>query len=187
MKVENNFLKINVWGWIIFGCVDTYIQVYRHTVTIGNITGPIENIAGHLITLVTGFTTSLLLRRFLRNIDITNQISVPIILKVVLYTLVGILIWFTMDSLLSIPLWGIPLLKKYFGSFSTIRFFAVIYYHVTVLILWTALYFGIKFWIRWKFQQKQTESAVLISVWRSAAANSFRRLTASICMRSSSL
>jgi LytS/YehU family sensor histidine kinase len=69
-------------------------------------------------------------------------------------------IWFVIDFTATIPLRGLKELIEYYSFNNYLRSIWAGFY---TLILWSTLYFVIKFWLEWKTQKEQTEKAILLA------------------------
>ena len=70
-------------------------------------------------------------------------------------------VWFIVDFIVSIPLQGFDYL---FDNYYILNnYLKTIWAGFYTLILWSTLYFVIKFWLEWKTQKEQTEKAILLA------------------------
>jgi LytS/YehU family sensor histidine kinase len=115
---------------------------------------------GFLLTELTGFITSGFLRIIYRRIKNFTKSIIKLALKISIISILLTFFWFFIDFLISIPLHGF---KELYSFYTPNIFLRTLWSQFYTLILWSTLYFVIKFWIETKTQKENAEKAILLA------------------------
>jgi len=159
-RKNNNLVKrispfwiINITGWGVLFLIQLFLYYYQD-LSEPNIT------IGFLLTKLTGFISSIFLRHIYRRINNYSKSLVKLAIQILVISLIMSQIWFILDFIVSIPLQGF---NELLGFYNLNYYLRSIWSGFYTLILWSTLYFVIKFWLEWKTQKEQTEKAVLLA------------------------
>lgn len=118
------------------------------------------------ITYLLGFLLTLSLRYYYQKILKKSQSIFFIIIKIIIASLVIHIIWVPIDILVSTPLLTseelINLLEP-FRQFSLMNYYKNNLFWYLVILLWSVLYIGLKFWIELIGTKEKSEKASLLA------------------------
>ncbi|MBN2009095.1 histidine kinase [candidate division KSB1 bacterium] len=148
-KHVSPFWALQIGGWL---------SIWLMYIAMHSVKEPISpnNILGLFITYLTGFLITIPLRYYNRRLGYQGRSVQFIAMNMLVSSLVLSLIWFWIDIFASIPLHGMPILEmnlhwiKFIWSWSS---------YLMVIIIWSSLYFVIKFYREWNEQKVRTEQA----------------------------
>ena len=150
-----SFWNLNLIGWSIlyFGMLISTLSgllIYKGK-TLNDI-----DLVGYSLTYVLGILLTIVMRKIYSNI-LNRKISFRRLgVIVILSTLLFGHIWFASDIVFSSFLHGYEWMIKKFSFYSWKT--EIVFYSMVVLS-WSTMYFGIKFWIEWENEKKKTEEA----------------------------
>jgi len=160
VNINNNLFKrispfwlINISGWATLYFIQLFLYYYQDL-------SDLKVTIGFLLTKTTGFISSVILRYIYRRIKNYSRSLQRLALQILVISLVMSQIWFILDFVVSIPLQGYQKLLEFYTFNYYLRSIWAGFY---TLILWSTLYFVIKFWLEWKTQKEQTEKAILLA------------------------
>ena len=143
------FWKLQVAGWMLL--LTIYLVLYYRD-RLDNF----DAIIGLTITYFAGFIITSILRKFYKFIGYQNR-SIKIITIIILIgTVVSANLWFWLDTALSHLALGNV---EAFNTLTFNRYLSWIWSNSFVVILWSALYFSIKFWNEWLEEKTRAEKA----------------------------
>lgn len=148
------FWIINITGWSALYIIQVLLYHYNQL-------SDIKVTLGLFLTKLTGFFISIFLRFIYRRLKYSSQSILKLATYGILISLLMSHVWFIVDFLVSIPLQGFDYL---FDNYYVLNnYLKTIWAGFYTLILWSTLYFVIKFWLEWKTQKEQTEKAILLA------------------------
>ena len=147
------FWIINLVGWSILLSVYLFL-FYPNWVTNTNI------LKGLIITEVTGFLTTVILRCFYKKIKFQLRSFLVLSFFIIVGSTIASNIWYVVDTIFSIPIYGVHSL---IDNMTLSIYLKQLWPKFYTMFLWSSLYFVIKFWIEWRKQEEQTEKAVLLA------------------------
>jgi two-component system, LytTR family, sensor kinase len=146
---KSSFWILHISGWLSLSLI--YLVLYYR----GYINDP-QALLAIFLTYIIGFFVSLLLRYFYQKIHYKNQQILRLSIYVAIGSVIGAVIWFWIDLLLSIPLHDMAWAKSYL---TLQRVLSETWWHSFILGMWSVLYFVIKLWIEWNLQKDLTDKA----------------------------
>ncbi len=157
LKNTNRLFWIaNAIGWILYGIAMLFFFGK-------GVIPDLKSFYLNIITYITGFIVTSLLRYYLRFIQkkIKSIILISIILIVTVYVVT--ILWYLMDLSLSYPLYD----QKEIDFFrKTLNFRGLIkrnYSQFFLLFGWITLYYGIRFWIDYQTEKEVKEEALMLA------------------------
>ncbi len=105
--------------------------------------------------LMTGLAFRPIFRRLRKSTDSQLQLYVSVGLLV----LVSVAVWYYFDMFTSMPFWTAEYTASFFENLGVISFFRATFEYYLVSFGWTALYFGINYWIDWQEEQRRSAEA----------------------------
>ncbi len=151
-KTKSFFWISNTLVWAVYAVIFHFFFYWR----------PVQHFEGAfeiVLTFICGFCVSLLLRFFYKRIQ---HISISILWLasiVFLSSIIAAVIWFYLDALLSIPIYGQDRIIRYLNALPSFYFLKSLSYFSIALISWSGIYFLVKFWVEYEKQAGQTEQA----------------------------
>ena len=144
-----SFWHYQALGWPVFAIAHIGVSIASFGVN----WAIISNL---LLQILSGFLLSLVLRQYYREVPY-HIVSLPlIILRIVLFSLIFTVIWYGAFAAIQLAYGTAPL--------STLLTFAVFACSIAIIypekLVWSALYFGIKFWRDWIVERGRTEQAM---------------------------
>lgn len=147
------FWIINFFGWMSLYLIKLFLYYYME------LSDP-KITYGFLLTELTGLITSGFLRIFYRKIRNYTRSIIKLAAKIVSISILMSIFWFLIDFIVSIPLQGFNELYSFYTFNILLR---ILWSHFYTLILWSTLYFVIKFWMESKTQKENAEKAILLA------------------------
>lgn len=147
------FWIINFFGWAILYFIKLFIYYYQQ------MSEPNVKI-GFLLTYILGFFISGIVRQIYRRFKDFSSSIIKLAIKIVIVSLIMTMVWFFVDFLVSIPLYDFDEFLSYYTPMVFLRAIWNLFY---ILILWSTLYFVIKFWLESKTQKETAEKAILLA------------------------
>ncbi len=143
-RISSDFWILNFSGWMIFTVIyiPSVLRMQNPTWFGG---------MGILISSLSGFITTSILRYFYRA---TFTRGLPIektILRVILYSLAGGISWHYMDLFLSALVYGFGLV---FGALTILMELFETMWSSVVILAWSFIYFSVKFWKSWQVEKE---------------------------------
>lgn len=143
------FWQLQITGWFLLFLV--YLILYYR-----NYWDDSRTILGLLITYLTGFLISLLLRNFFQKVDYKNRTILFISISIIFASIITSNIWFWFDVLIS----KIVLVQvQAYDNLNIQRYISYIWSKSFVLFLWSTFYFTIKLWNDWRTEKLRAEKA----------------------------
>ncbi len=153
------FWILQVSGWLLFAIA---MQFYN----VNYIFESLEKFYLVFITYVLGFTLTSGLRYFYRYIyKKTKSIGVIPVYILISITILHIF-WEPLDVLVSSPFWTqerIDEWLKIYTQFSFVKYYKTNLFWYLILLLWSVLYFAIKFMLEWQYQKDRAEKAQVLA------------------------
>lgn len=162
-RQRNRLLKIQIgrirdwtfWhyqalGWPIFA----FAHIAVRTAASGFSWTLISNL---LLQIFAGFLLSLVLREYYRRISYRELPLPSIVVRIVLFSLVFTTIWYGAYVIIQIAYRGASFLQTALAPPFATATIAAIY---PEKLVWSALYFGIKFWRDWVNERERTQKAM---------------------------
>lgn len=115
---------------------------------------------GFLLTYIIGFFITGIVRQIYRRFKDFSSSIIKLAIKIFIVSLVTTLYWFLIDFVVSIPLYDFV---TFFSHYTPIVFLRATWNLFYILILWSTLYFVIKFWLESKAQKETAEKAILLA------------------------
>ena len=147
------FWILQVSGWSLLTLFQFLVFYYpKHP--------DMSTVAGLLVTYLTGFLLSIVLRYYYRRSGYQSRSISSLFIHVLIYSMIGAIIWYWLDGILSIPIWGLKWGVEFFQRYKNIqKLIGTVFSHFLILFSWSGLYFVIKLWQEWSIQKERTEKA----------------------------
>ena len=143
------FWQLQISGWFLLFMI--YLVLYYR-----NYWDDSRTIIGLLITYVTGFFISLLLRKFFQKVDYKERTILFISVAIIIASIVTSNIWFWFDVIISKLVLN---QVQAYDNLNTQRYISYIWSKSFILFLWSAFYFTIKLWNDWRIEKLRAEKA----------------------------
>lgn len=143
------FWKLQTSGWLSLLAI--YILLYYR-----NYLTDVRTITGLALTYITGFLITIALRKVYKTIGYNNRSISFISGTILLGTIITANIWFWFDLSTSILVLGE---LKILNDLTLNGYLSRIWTKSFVIILWSALYFGIKLWNDWLDEKTRAEKS----------------------------
>jgi len=147
------FWVLNFSGWIILYFIKLFVYYYQA------ISEPNAKF-GFLLTYIIGFFISGIVRQIYRRFKDFSSSIIKLAIKIIIVSILMTLVWFIIDFIISIPLYDFDTFLSHYTPIVFLRATWNLFY---ILILWSTLYFVIKFWIESKTQKETAEKAILLA------------------------
>lgn len=150
------FWIANASGWVLYGVF--MILFFRK--------GGFDDFLSFyltVITYITGFIVTSLLRYLLRYIQSKLTNFATIILVVIGLIYISTLTWYFFDISLSIHFWKPERAEIFFKSLSFKGLIKINFAQFFLLFGWISLYYGTKFWIEYQNEKERKEEALLLA------------------------
>ncbi|MBM4167752.1 MAG: hypothetical protein FJ215_01135 [Ignavibacteria bacterium] len=149
---EWTFWHYQAIGWPIFTLghlVSNIVAFGFHWVMISNI----------LLQIAAGFLLSLVLREYYRRVKYRELPMPSLVVRIVLGSFAMTVVWFGIFLLIQYLYKGMAGVEYYLTFALAARLIALIY---PEKLVWSALYFGIKFWLDWEKEREKADRAVAL-------------------------
>lgn len=162
MIMENKnklFWILQVSGWLLFAVA---MQFYN----VNHVFQSLERFYLVFITYFLGFGLTTCLRYFYRYIYRKVKSIGLIPLYIFLSITVLHIFWEPIDVLLSSPFWTQERLNEWltiYTQFSFVDYYKKNLFWYVILLLWSVLYFAIKFMLEWQYQKDRAEKAQMLA------------------------
>jgi sensor histidine kinase YesM len=142
--------------WLLQSC--SWLALWLAYIALHSVKEPIslKNALGLFITYFTGFLITIPMRFFNRRLGYQSRTIQFMATNLLVSSLVLSFIWFWLDILCSIPLHGMLILTV---NLQLLKFIWSWLSYLVVIIIWSSLYFVIKFYREWNEQKIRTEQA----------------------------
>jgi signal transduction histidine kinase len=137
-------------GWPIFAIA----HIAVNTAAFGFSWIRISNL---LLQIFAGFLLSLVLREYYRRIPYREVPLPSIVVRIIFFSLLFTTLWYGAYMIIQIGYRGTTVLQTLLAPSFAARSIALIY---PEKLVWSALYFGIKFWRDWLYERERTEKAM---------------------------
>jgi two-component system LytT family sensor kinase len=144
------FWHYQALGWPIFAIA----HIAVNTAAFGFSWIRISNL---LLQIFAGFLLSLVLREYYRRIPYREVPLPSIVVRIVFFSLLFTTAWYGAYVVIQLAYRGVSVLQMYLTPVIAARAIALIY---PEKLVWSALYFGIKFWRDWIIERERTEKAM---------------------------
>ena len=144
------FWHYQALGWPIFA----FAHIAVRTAATGFSWMTISNL---LLQIFAGFLLSLVLREYYRRIPYRETPLPSIVVRIVLFSFIFTTIWYGAYVIIQIAYRGSSFLQTGLAPSFAAATIAAIY---PEKLVWSALYFGIKFWRDWVIERERTEKAM---------------------------
>ncbi len=143
-RISSDFWILNFSGWMIFTVIyiPSVLRMQNPTWFGG---------MGILISSLSGFITTSILRYFYRAIFSRGLPIEKTILRVILYSLAGGISWHYLDLFLSALVYGFDLV---FGVLTILMELFETMWSSVVILAWSFIYFSVKFWKSWQVEKE---------------------------------
>lgn len=140
-------LQIGGWGglWVF----------YMSLIAISGVTAP-GAASGLAMTYGTGLVASSLLRLVYRQFTRTSRPLIVLVGAIIGLSAVGAQVWFWLGTLASLLASG-P--AEALGKLEWSEYLLAFYVQCPTLLIWSVLYFAVKFWFSWRSQKIRAEKA----------------------------
>ncbi len=143
------FWILQISGWISFYLI--YLSLYYRDFLLD-----ISRMGSLLITNVTGFFVTLILRYFYKKFDYNIKSIPQILLVIIILSILFANVWFWVDLGITHAVGGYTRILETLSISSYIRH---IWGNAFAFVAWSALYFGIKFWFDFQTERTRTTLA----------------------------
>jgi hypothetical protein len=144
------FWHYQALGWTIFA----FAHIAVNTAAFGFSWMRISNL---LLQIFAGFLLSLVLREYYRRIRYREVPLPSIVVRIIFFSLLFTTLWYGAYMIIQIGYRGTTVLQTLLAPSFAARSIALIY---PEKLVWSALYFGIKFWRDWLYERERTEKAL---------------------------
>ncbi len=131
------FWFFQIFGWIGFGITDALIS------NLSYVSGSLRNFLAWLVSLTLGFVISLGLRVYYEHFFRKNSGILSVVLLIISGSFAAALLWQYLGVLVRYLVFSIEF--PFFHNLS--EFILRIYMLLWVFLVWSILYFGLKFWV----------------------------------------
>lgn len=155
--MSTNIRRVRDWSFWHYQAIGWPIFAFAHIAANITALGLDWRIATSIVPqILAGFLLSLVLREYFRRVPYKEVPLFSIVTRVIAASLVTTAAWYTAYGLISIANYGIANVP----SFLTLRYaLQVIFMIFPEKLVWSALYFGIKFWRDWVIERERAEKA----------------------------
>lgn len=115
------------------------------------------------VTFPIGCLLTILLRYPYRYLHEKLKIIGLLPVCILLASLVTALLWYLLDLVVSMPFWEQQTFDEWIKNFSLKILIRRNYLHFSIILLWSALYFGIKFWLDRNYQKELAEKSAILA------------------------
>jgi two-component system LytT family sensor kinase len=143
------FWILQISGWLLLAAI--YVLLYYRVYA-----ASLQSFLGVMITHITGFLVTIVLRKIYQKIGYRDRSIIIISFIILIGTIVTANIWFIVDALVSKAIFGEV---RTLSNLTPMRYLSLIWSNSFVIILWSALYFGIKLWNDWRSERLRAEKA----------------------------
>lgn len=158
-KRKNNILfwVLQIIGWSLYTIVSNYLFAKSKN-------RDIEGALLFYLTYILGFLITCGLRYYYRFLRRKVYSLNKLIYILPLSLLITVFLWNFIDILISMNFWEEKAIHKYLKHTLTFRgLMKINYFPVVILGTWTALYFGIKYWMDSQQHKESAEKATLLA------------------------
>ena len=160
--IENKnklFWILQITGWTFFTVAYAFYKP-------GNHFSSLRGSYLFLLTFIIGLIITTGLRYLYRFLYKKTRSIILLALGSVTATLVCLLIWEPVDVLISMPLWTEENLAGWidnYAPFTFQRYYQLNLFWFLFLLIWSVLYFTIKFWLDWQYQKDRADKALILA------------------------
>jgi len=115
------------------------------------------------VTFPVGFGLTVLLRYPYRHLQARLRIVALLPLYILLASVITAILWYIIDLLFSMPFWDQPTYDDWIKNLSFRTLVRRNYLHFPIILLWSAFYFGIKFWWERNEHKELAERALVLA------------------------
>ncbi len=159
MKIEiknrsHLFWVLQTLGWVIYALIFYLISKKQHSDFTSNYL--------FFITYVVGLGITVGLRYIYKYIYKNLKSALKLMFYILVLSLTAVIIWDPIDVFLSAPFWEDGVFSNWLTIYSDFKIFIFIKInlnHFIIFVLWSTLYFAIKFWLDWQSQKEKVEKA----------------------------
>lgn len=152
-----NIRRVRDWTFWHYQAIGWPIFAFAHIAANMTALGLDWRIATSIVPqIIAGFLLSLVLREYFRRVPYKEVPLTSIVARVIAASLVTTATWYAAYTLIGIANYGITNVPSFF----TFRYaFQVIFMIFPEKLVWSSLYFGIKFWRDWVMERERAEKA----------------------------
>jgi len=155
-KKNSLFWILQLSGWSLFYLNDLFLFTGYSSIT------P-KSLILFSITFPIGFALTAALRYPYRRLQGKLKIIGLLPVYILLASLITAILWYLLDLLISMPFWDQSTYDNWLNNLTVRSLIRRNYLHFPIILLWSALYFGIKFWWEKNDQRELTEKAVILA------------------------
>jgi len=158
-KKKNNILfwVLQLIGWAIYAVVMNYLS-YKWK------NRDATDVFLFFFTYILGILVTWGLRYYYRFLRKKNLPLGRMIYILPISIIIAVLLWNFIDILISMNFWAEGTIDKYLNNILTLRgLMKINYLKIVIIGMWTALYFGIKYWMDSQQHKERAEKATLLA------------------------
>lgn len=156
---EKLFWILHVTGWILFAIAMKFYYSER-------IVDSVVSFYRFYVTYFIGFALTSVLRFFYRKVFRRIKTIPGIIGIIILSSTICLIIWEPLDLLVSLPFWTEKELTDFFSTYkpyTILKYYKMNIFWFFIILIWSVLYFGIKFWKDLLIAKQHSEKTLLLA------------------------